>query len=303
MLRIQIPEKANHIISVLTEAGFEAYVVGGCVRDAILGRTAADWDITTNALPSQVKALFPRTLDTGLQHGTVTVMQGREGFEVTTYRIDGEYLDGRHPDKVTFTPSLLEDLRRRDFTVNAMAYNEAEGLVDVVPYKGTTVTLLRLDDIEQRIYMRIAIESMVLRDFIDVCTPILLEKVRYIIRKQTVLMEGQFSSAEFYALDSQLHEIWFKATGKQLLWQLIQQSQVNYTRFRMLDIVAVQNYEAIMEEHHRMFTAIEQKDKAAIEPLVRLHMYGGLNRLGRRIETDFREYFQPFVLPASGRWE
>ena len=105
-------------------------MVGGCVRDAILGRDAADWDITTNALPSQVKALFPRTLDTGLQHGTVTVMQGKEGFEVTTYRIDGEYLDGRHPDKVTFTPSLLEDLKRRDFTVNAMAYNEKEGLVD-----------------------------------------------------------------------------------------------------------------------------------------------------------------------------
>lgn len=130
MPQIQIPEKASHIISVLTEAGFEAYVVGGCVRDAILGRDAADWDITTNALPSQVKALFPRTLDTGLQHGTVTVMQGKEGFEVTTYRIDGEYLDGRHPDKVTFTPSLLEDLKRRDFTVNAMAYSGKEGLVD-----------------------------------------------------------------------------------------------------------------------------------------------------------------------------
>ena len=130
MPQIQIPEKASHIISVLTEAGFEAYVVGGCVRDAILGRDAADWDITTNALPSQVKALFPRTLDTGLQHGTVTVMQGKEGFEVTTYRIDGEYLDGRHPDRVTFTPSLLEDLKRRDFTVNAMAYNEKKGLVD-----------------------------------------------------------------------------------------------------------------------------------------------------------------------------
>lgn len=129
-MRIQIPEKANRIISVLTEAGFEAYVVGGCVRDAILGRTAADWDITTNALPSQVKALFPRTVDTGLQHGTVTVMQGKEGFEVTTYRIDGEYLDGRHPDRVIFTPSLLEDLKRRDFTVNAMAYNEKDGLVD-----------------------------------------------------------------------------------------------------------------------------------------------------------------------------
>ena len=131
MIRIQIPEKANHIISVLTEAGFEAYVVGGCVRDAILGRAAADWDITTNARPEQVKALFPRTLDTGLQHGTVTVMQGREGFEVTTYRIDGEYLDGRHPEKVTFTPSLLEDLKRRDFTVNAMALDVRGRLVDL----------------------------------------------------------------------------------------------------------------------------------------------------------------------------
>ena len=129
-MRIQVPEKANQVISVLTEAGFEAYVVGGCVRDAILGRTASDWDITTNARPEQVKALFPRTVDTGLQHGTVTVLQGKEGFEVTTYRIDGEYLDGRHPEQVTFTPSLLEDLKRRDFTINAMAYNDKEGLVD-----------------------------------------------------------------------------------------------------------------------------------------------------------------------------
>ena len=129
-MRIQVPEKANQVISVLTEAGFEAYVVGGCVRDAILGRTASDWDITTNARPEQVKALFPRTVDTGLQHGTVTVLQGKEGFEVTSYRIDGEYLDGRHPEQVTFTPSLLEDLKRRDFTINAMAYNDKEGLVD-----------------------------------------------------------------------------------------------------------------------------------------------------------------------------
>ena len=129
-MRIQVPEKANQVISVLTEAGFEAYVVGGCVRDAILGRTASDWDITTNARPEQVKALFPRTVDTGLQHGTVTVLQGKEGFEVTTYRIDGEYLDGRHPEQVTFPPSLLEDLKRRDFTINAMAYNDKEGLVD-----------------------------------------------------------------------------------------------------------------------------------------------------------------------------
>lgn len=130
LMQIQIPEKVNQVVSRLTAAGYEAYVVGGCVRDAILGRTAADWDITTNARPDQVKALFSRTVDTGIQHGTVTVMLGREGFEVTTYRIDGEYQDSRHPREVIFTPSLLEDLKRRDFTINAMAYNELEGLVD-----------------------------------------------------------------------------------------------------------------------------------------------------------------------------
>ncbi len=130
MIQIQIPEKARRIIDALWEAGYEAYAVGGCVRDAILGREPSDWDITTNAKPEEVKALFPRTVDTGIRHGTVTVLLGGEGFEVTTYRIDGEYEDGRHPKQVAFTPSLLEDLKRRDFTINAMAYNEREGLVD-----------------------------------------------------------------------------------------------------------------------------------------------------------------------------
>lgn len=129
-MTIQIPEKANEIITTLTDAGYEAYVVGGCVRDAILGREAADWDITTNAKPEKIKALFSRTVDTGLQHGTVTVLNGKEGFEVTTYRIDGEYRDGRHPESVSFTSNLIEDLKRRDFTINAMAYSEKEGLVD-----------------------------------------------------------------------------------------------------------------------------------------------------------------------------
>lgn len=130
MIQIQIPEKVNTIIRTLAAAGHEAYAVGGCVRDAVLGRQPADWDITTSALPMEVKTLFGRTIDTGLQHGTVTVMLGQEGFEVTTYRVDGEYEDCRHPKEVTFTRSLLEDLKRRDFTINAMAYNEAEGLVD-----------------------------------------------------------------------------------------------------------------------------------------------------------------------------
>ena len=130
-MKIQMPEKVAHIIHTIQEAGYEAYAVGGCVRDSILGRTPDDWDITTSARPQEVKALFGRTVDTGLQHGTVTVLMGREGFEVTTYRIDGTYEDGRHPSQVTFTASLREDLRRRDFTINAMAYSEETGLVDI----------------------------------------------------------------------------------------------------------------------------------------------------------------------------
>lgn len=130
-MRIEIPQKAKYIIKTITDAGFEAYVVGGCVRDSILGRKPEDWDITTSAKPQQVKALFPRTIDTGIQHGTVTVMLDKEGFEVTTYRIDGKYEDSRHPKEVTFTPNLVEDLKRRDFTINAMAYNEEAGLVDI----------------------------------------------------------------------------------------------------------------------------------------------------------------------------
>lgn len=130
-MKIQIPQKANYIIGVIQNAGFEAYVVGGCVRDAILGREPHDWDITTSAKPEEVKALFNRTIDTGIEHGTVTVMIDKEGFEVTTYRIDGEYEDSRHPKEVIFTPSLKEDLQRRDFTINAMAYNDTDGLVDI----------------------------------------------------------------------------------------------------------------------------------------------------------------------------
>ena len=133
---MKIPRNANEILQTLGDAGFEAYVVGGCVRDAILGREPQDWDITTNALPEQVKEVFRRTIDTGIQHGTVTVMFGKEGYEVTTYRIDGEYHDGRHPDAVTFTRSLEEDLKRRDFTINAMAYNPKEGLVDLFDGQG-----------------------------------------------------------------------------------------------------------------------------------------------------------------------
>ena len=130
-MQFRLPEDVKRIIETLNKAGFEAYAVGGCVRDCLLGKEPNDWDITTSALPAQVKSLFRRTVDTGIAHGTVTVLLNRTGYEVTTYRIDGEYEDGRHPKDVTFTASLREDLRRRDFTINAMAYNEEEGLVDL----------------------------------------------------------------------------------------------------------------------------------------------------------------------------
>lgn len=129
-MKIKLPDNAKTILDTIHEAGFEAYVVGGCVRDAVLGRVPGDWDITTNALPQDIKKLFRRTIDTGIEHGTVTVMMGKEGYEVTTYRIDGKYEDNRHPSEVTFTKNLTEDMKRRDFTINAMAYNEEEGLID-----------------------------------------------------------------------------------------------------------------------------------------------------------------------------
>ena len=128
---MEIPQHVREIIRTLEENGYEAFAVGGCVRDSLIGRQPEDWDITTSARPEAVKALFRRTIDTGIQHGTVTVMLGREGYEVTTYRVDGAYHDGRHPDSVTFTPKLEEDLKRRDFTINAMAYNERQGSVDL----------------------------------------------------------------------------------------------------------------------------------------------------------------------------
>ena len=129
-MKIELPEKVKTVIAELKAHGYDAYAVGGCIRDSILGRTPGDWDITTSAKPHQVKAIFPRTVDTGIQHGTVTVLMDKEGFEVTTYRIDGEYEDARHPKDVIFTSNLLEDLKRRDFTINAMAYNDETGLVD-----------------------------------------------------------------------------------------------------------------------------------------------------------------------------
>ena len=135
-MKLTLDPGAAALLDTLHAAGYAAYAVGGCVRDSLLGRIAHDWDLCTSALPQQVMALFgaEQCIPTGLQHGTVTIKYGGQLYETTTFRTEGSYTDGRHPDEVQFVPDVREDLARRDFTINAMAYNEAEGLVD--PFGG-----------------------------------------------------------------------------------------------------------------------------------------------------------------------
>lgn len=130
MQKPTLPQDVAFLLKTLRDNGHEAYIVGGCVRDSILNRTPQDWDITTSARPEETAALFPRTFDTGIQHGTITVVLHKTNYEITTYRIDGKYADCRHPDSVSFTHDLKEDLLRRDFTMNAIAYHPDEGFQD-----------------------------------------------------------------------------------------------------------------------------------------------------------------------------
>lgn len=144
MIEIKIPDGAQEIIDTLYDNGYEAYVVGGCVRDSILGKIPKDWDICTSATTEEIKKCFYGNyiVETGIKHGTITIIKNSVQYEVTTFRIDGIYSDGRHPDDVIFTTNLADDLARRDFTINAMAYNHSVGLVDL--YNGQ-------EDIESRI--------------------------------------------------------------------------------------------------------------------------------------------------------
>lgn len=141
---INIPKDVENVLNILTDNGHKAYVVGGCVRDSLMGREPDDWDVTTDASPKRIKELFSsfRTVDTGIEHGTVLIVSGKTPVETTTFRIDGEYSDNRHPDSVSFTKHVEEDLARRDFTINAMAYNHKDGIID--PFGGK-------DDIENKI--------------------------------------------------------------------------------------------------------------------------------------------------------
>lgn len=143
-MKISIPDNAKIILNKLKQNNFEAFIVGGCVRDSVFGLIPHDWDICTSAEPEQIKNCFEdfNTFDTGIKHGTISVVINKEIFEVTTYRIDGEYSDNRHPESVTFTKNIEKDLARRDFTVNAMAYNDDRGIVD--PFGG-------MDDLQNKL--------------------------------------------------------------------------------------------------------------------------------------------------------
>ena len=192
-LTIKVPEEVRSIMERLTEAGYEAYCVGGCVRDSLLGRAPEDWDITTSALPEQVKSLFSNTVDTGIQHGTVMIVRKGTGYEVTTYRIDGEYKDGRHPEQVTFTRSLEEDLKRRDFTINAFAYNKKTGLVDL--FGG-------LDDLEAKVIKAVGDPETTydaISSHADRLAQVSMERIRVEFEK-TLISKNSGKVKEFFRL-------------------------------------------------------------------------------------------------------
>ncbi len=175
--------------------------------------------------------------------------------------------------------SVLQELRLCD-------------LVTITPYKRTQVTRMNFNIINQIIYERMAVETFVLEDFIKISNMVELERVRHVHSSMCELLKSEkFAASQFYKLDSQLHGIWFAATGKEYLWECIQNSSRHYTRFRMLDIVEIKNYRQIVDEHALILAALEKGDLAAIRPLMQKHLFGGITRLGRMIFSDLKDYF------------
>lgn len=170
---------------------------------------------------------------------------------------------------------------------------QEQGFVNTVPYSGTYVTLLNLDDIRQMIYMRVAVELMVMRDFMETQTPLLLEEIRHQIRCQELLIrEPDFEPEQFYRMDAQMHTIWFAATGREKLWDFIQAQQLHYTRFRMLDFVTETDFTRIIKEHARLLELLEQKDEKGLEAALKEHLYISMTRMKYAIEVEYKDYFE-----------
>ena len=176
---------------------------------------------------------------------------------------------------------------------DALRMLQEQGFVLTVPYKGIYVTLLSLSNIKQMIYMRVAVETMVLRDFMKVATPMVMEDIRYLIRKQqAVIQEPDFKPEQFYRLDAQMHSVWFEATKKQKLWEILQAQQLHYTRFRMLDFVTETDFTRIIKEHKGLLEYLEQKDEKGLEKALKDHLTISMTRMKHAIEVEYKDYFE-----------
>lgn len=184
---------------------------------------------------------------------------------------------------------------------DALRLLQEQGFVETVPYRGTYVTLLSLDNIKQMIYMRVAVETMVLRDFTVVCKPMDLEDIRHAIARQRALThEPGFEPEQFYHMDAQLHSIWFRAVKRQKLWEMLQAQQLHYTRFRMLDFITETDFMRIIDEHEELFQMISGKDEKGLEESLKEHLYYSMKRMRHSIEVDYKDYFEEE--PEQGRF-
>lgn len=176
---------------------------------------------------------------------------------------------------------------------DALRMLQEQGFVITVPYRGIYVTLLSLSNIKQMIYMRVAVETMVMRDFTEIATPLIMEDIYYMLRKQKALIQTpDFKPEQFYRLDAELHGIWFEATRKKKLWELLQEQQLHYTRFRMLDFVTETDFTRIIHEHSGLLRLLEQKEEKGLEEALKKHLYISMTRMKYAIEVEYKEYFE-----------
>ena len=176
---------------------------------------------------------------------------------------------------------------------DALRMLQEQGFVINIPYKGIFITLLNLNNIKQLIYMRFAVESMVLRDFMQIKTPLLLEEIHHLIRVQEAMVqEKTFTPEHFYRIDAQMHSVWFTATGKQKLWEILQGQQLHYTRYRMLDFVTETDFARIIRDHKHLYQLIEKGDSDSLEASLKEHLYYSITRMRPHIEDEYKDYFE-----------
>lgn len=184
---------------------------------------------------------------------------------------------------------------------DALRLLQEQGFVETIPYRGTYVTLLSLDNIKQMIYMRVAVETMVLRDFMLVQSPVVMEDIRHAIaRQKAMIAEPGFGPEQFYRMDADMHSIWFGAVRRQKLWEMLQAQQLHYTRFRMLDFITETDFMRIIGEHEEIFRLIGEKDEKGLEEALKEHLYYSMKRMRRSIEVDYKDYFEEE--PEEGRF-